>query len=182
MTDASTWRPCNMCKKPIAFGATYWVCSVSTCNRLRTRLHFCTVECWDAHLPGARHREAWAEEETAPSGRAQADASRGGRGSSPDGRDGARTGSSARSAAAPAAKQNALSRGDDVLVVTSRLKSYIRAQSGMSTSDRVVGPLSDVIRRLCDEAIGSARRAHRETVLDRDVPAGDERRPAWLGR
>ena len=66
MSDAGTWRPCNVCKKPIAYGSTYWVCSVSTCNRKRTRLHFCSVECWDAHLPGARHREAWAEEKRSP--------------------------------------------------------------------------------------------------------------------
>lgn len=56
-----------MCKKPIAFKAKYWVCNVSTCNRKRTGLAFCEVSCWDAHLPMMNHREAWAEERTAPS-------------------------------------------------------------------------------------------------------------------
>lgn len=60
------WMKCNSCKKPIAFGALYWVCNVSTCNRLRTGLKFCTVSCWDAHLGGMNHRESWAEEKTAP--------------------------------------------------------------------------------------------------------------------
>jgi len=65
--DPSVWMKCNSCKKPIAYGALYWVCNVSTCNRLRTALRFCTVTCWDAHLPGMNHRESWAEERTAPS-------------------------------------------------------------------------------------------------------------------
>jgi hypothetical protein len=60
------WRSCSSCKKPIEHGATYWVCNVSTCNRKRTALVFCTVSCWDAHLSVVRHRETWAEERTAP--------------------------------------------------------------------------------------------------------------------
>jgi hypothetical protein len=61
------WRRCNSCKKPIAYGATYYVCNVSTCNRKRTGLVFCEVSCWDAHVPGMNHRESWAEERHAPS-------------------------------------------------------------------------------------------------------------------
>jgi hypothetical protein len=64
--NRSFWRECSICKKPIAYRANYQVCSVSTCNRKRTGLVFCSVDCWDAHLPDARHREAWAVEETAP--------------------------------------------------------------------------------------------------------------------
>src|SRR4030095_10924764 len=74
MSDLTAWRRCSACKNPIALGATYWVCSVSTCNQKRTGLAFCTVSCWDAHLPVARHREAWAEERTAPA-RAEASGS-----------------------------------------------------------------------------------------------------------
>ena len=66
MTEGSQWRRCSACKQPIAYGAQYWVCSVSTCNRKRTALAFCTVSCWEVHLPVARHREAWAEERVAP--------------------------------------------------------------------------------------------------------------------
>jgi len=39
---------------------------VSTCNRVRTGLFFCSMECWEGHLPTARHRDAWAEEKRAP--------------------------------------------------------------------------------------------------------------------
>lgn len=61
------WRKCSSCKKPIPFKAIYWVCNVSTCNRKRTGLAFCTVSCWDAHVPMMNHRESWAEERRAPS-------------------------------------------------------------------------------------------------------------------
>ena len=63
MSDA--YRQCSSCKKPIPFESTYFACSVSTCNRKRTGLVFCTTSCWDAHLPTARHRSAAAIEETA---------------------------------------------------------------------------------------------------------------------
>ncbi len=66
MSDSTKWRVCSSCRKPIQFSATYFACSVSTCNRKRNPLFFCSMECWDAHLPGARHRDAWAEEKTAP--------------------------------------------------------------------------------------------------------------------
>ena len=60
------WKICSTCKRPLEFEQKYWVCSVSTCNRKRTGLYFCSVPCWDAHVPEARHRDAWAEERKAP--------------------------------------------------------------------------------------------------------------------
>jgi len=67
MNETLHWKRCSSCKKPIMFGGKYWVCNVSTCNRKRTGLAFCTVSCWDAHVPQMNHRESWAEERTAPS-------------------------------------------------------------------------------------------------------------------
>ena len=67
MTDGSRWRRCSACKEPIGLGATYWTCNVSTCNRKRTGLVFCSVSCWEVHLPVAHHRESWAVERRAPS-------------------------------------------------------------------------------------------------------------------
>jgi hypothetical protein len=64
--DEDFWRKCNSCKKAIGFGALYWICNVSTCNRKRTGLVFCSVSCWDAHVPMMNHRESWAEEKRAP--------------------------------------------------------------------------------------------------------------------
>jgi hypothetical protein len=60
------WKKCNECKKSIAYGTIYYVCNVSTCNRKRTGLTFCSVSCWDAHVPMMNHRESWAEEKRAP--------------------------------------------------------------------------------------------------------------------
>jgi histone H3/H4 len=58
----------------------------------------------------------------------------------------------------------------EILVVVSKLKNYIKARSGMNTSGNVAGVLSDHVRRLCDEAIESARKEGRKTVMDRDLP------------
>jgi hypothetical protein len=58
-----------------------------------------------------------------------------------------------------------------VLIVASRLKEYVRARSGFKTSEGVLGPLSDIVRKSCDEAIKNAERAGRTTVLDRDIPS-----------
>ncbi len=66
MEAENRWRRCSACKQPIEFGATYWVCNVSTCNRKRTALAFCSVSCWDVHLPSANHRKTWAVERIAP--------------------------------------------------------------------------------------------------------------------
>ena len=66
MSDITSWRRCSACKTPIALGAIHQVCSVSTCNRPRTGLVFCSVSCWEVHLPDANHREAWAVERRAP--------------------------------------------------------------------------------------------------------------------
>lgn len=61
------WRKCSSCKKPLGFESNYWACNVSTCNRPRLFLAFCSVSCWDAHLASVRHRDTWAEEKKSPS-------------------------------------------------------------------------------------------------------------------
>ncbi len=163
----SVWKPCNVCKQPIALGATYWVCSVSTCNRKRTGLSFCSVSCWDAHLPFANHRESWAVEERAPATReAEAPAAAAPRSVEKKVGEGKRR----IVRTTPAAPEKAPSESDEVLIIASRLKDFIRAESGFNVSDRVLKPLSDIVRRSCREAIKNARRDERKTVLDRDIP------------
>lgn len=151
MAPVEPWRRCSACKKPIAQGAVYQECSVSTCNRPRTGLVFCSLACWDSHLPTANHREAWAIERRAPLAGQEQDEPARRRMVRPD--------------AAEAPVDDA-----DVLVITSRLKDYIRRKSGMNTSDRVLAPLSDLVRIICDEAIDNARAEGRKTVMDRDLP------------
>jgi len=169
------WHRCSACKKPIDFGAMYWTCSVSTCNRKRTALYFCTVSCWEVHLPVARHREAWAEEQRAPSREqaareaAAAEAPRAPRriikAEKPSG---ASASPSAAAAAAPSTASADVDR--EVLIIASRLKAYIRDVSGFNTSERVLEPLSEIVREVCDRAIRTAASDERRTVLDRDIP------------
>ena len=164
MSTAETqWRRCSACKGPIGVGALYWTCSVSTCNRKRTGLVFCTVSCWEVHLPIARHRDAWAEEQTALMQPAPSAANTV---AAVVRRVPKRT---IVSGPAPVIKP-AEEVAAEVLVIGSRLKSYIRARFGFNASERVLGPLSDIVRRACDEAAENASRDGRKTVLDRDIP------------
>ena len=57
---------------------------------------------------------------------------------------------------------------EDVLVVVSKLKNYIRSKSDMNTAGNVAGKLSEIVRGLCDQAIERARSDGRKTVMDRD--------------
>lgn len=169
--ESSPWRRCSSCKQPIAFEGTYWVCNVSTCNRKRTGLVFCSVECWDTHLGVVYHRESFALERRAPSA-SQARREQG-PSSGSGGAPGNPSGDSldrARRRIIPAARPDPRGGGlpRDVLIVASKLKAYVRARSGMNTSDGALAPLSEAVRQLCDEAIRKARAEGRKTVLARD--------------
>lgn len=56
----------------------------------------------------------------------------------------------------------------DVLVVVSKLKTYIRSASEMNTSGNVPPVLTRMVKKLCDRAIENARKDGRKTVMDRD--------------
>lgn len=138
----------------------YWACNVSTCNQKRTALCFCTVSCWEVHLPGANHRESWAVEKQAPK--------------TPDGGAepaAAAAGGVRRLVRTPSAAPAPIPVPHEVLIVASRLKDYVRIRSGYNTSERVLEPLSDLVRDIVNQAIENARRDGRMTVLDRDLPS-----------
>ncbi|MCH2170039.1 hypothetical protein MK489_04575 [Myxococcota bacterium] len=59
--------------------------------------------------------------------------------------------------------------------MASRLKEYVRVVSGYKTSDRVLNPLSDIVREIVQEAIQNARSEGRMTVLERDIPQKSRR-------
>lgn len=168
MSADSGWRRCSSCKKEIGFTATYWVCNVSTCNRKRTGLVFCTTSCWDVHLPLMNHREAWAEERRSPTREAwrreqEAEQKAAAAPAKPAPREPAPP---ARPAAPP--PRAAPPAEPEILVVVSKVKAYVRERSGMSTSDSVSELLSERVRRMCDQAIQRAQRDGRRTVMDRD--------------
>lgn len=169
--NENVWRRCSACKNPIELGAAYYVCSVSTCNQKRTALAFCDVSCWEVHLPVARHRKAWALDKTAPRTRDAEPAIAPARPreprrilpkTSPSKSPAANSDSGLGAAGADVPKE--------ILIVASRLKDYVRKRSGFNTSERVLGPLSEILRNVVDEAIRNAAQDERKTVLDRDVP------------
>ena len=58
--------------------------------------------------------------------------------------------------------------GEDILIVVSKLKNYIRKSSDMNTSGNVAPTLSLVLRKMCDQAIQNAKNDGRKTVMERD--------------
>ena len=167
----NSWKKCSTCKKDISLGAKYYECSVSTCTGQRTGYVFCSVNCWEVHLPGARHRDAGAVEKKAP---LQVSAVNSESVSAPA--------SSALSNAAPrriivgsGVPSNSAQTGvgkspmeSEVLVVVSKMKQYIRDISEMNTAEEVNQVLSSLVREACREAIEKAKADGRKTVMARD--------------
>jgi len=173
VSEPEFFRQCTTCKKPIGFGADYLQCSVSTCNRNKLAQFFCSLACWDAHLPEARHRDAWAEPMKAPTREAarreqQEEQDREARSAARDSRESAMSDEAEKRRRVVGAQPAAEDLPQDVLVVVSKLKAYVKARSGMNTSDGVTDVLSAKIRKLCDAAIDVAQADGRKTVMDRD--------------
>lgn len=152
----SEWKKCSVCKKSIGFGDNYYICSVSTCGGNRTGYVFCRMQCFETHLPGARHRDAGAIEKTAPK-TAEAE------------RAPARLIVRPGGPATPAPAQSNAAMPREVLVIASRMKEYIQARADMNTSASVMDVLSDHLRNIADRAIDNARADGRKTVMDRDL-------------
>jgi len=145
----AAWRRCSVCKDEIAFGDEYLSCSVTTCNKVGRESVFCSVGCWDAHVPVMNHKDAGYMEHTAPETNEEKAPVR----------------KIVREATAPEKS------GDvpkDVLIVVSKLKEYIQKSSGMNTSGDVPPILSELVRGLCDRAVEKARADGRKTVMQRD--------------
>ena len=151
--DPTLWRKCNSCKKNIAFATKHYVCSVSTCNGQRTGYVFCSVSCFEVHLPAARHKDAAAIEHISPR-------------NEPSRKIIPAAHSTVASSTSFGGPKTPIPR--DVLIIASRLKEYILARGEMNTSGQVMEVLSEHIRRVCDKAIDQARHEGRKTVLDRD--------------
>lgn len=57
----------------------------------------------------------------------------------------------------------------DVLVVTSKVKKFIKEKGGCNTSAETVDILSKAVERLCQKGIDSAKADGRKTVMARDI-------------
>jgi hypothetical protein len=173
------FRLCSSCKKELPFERPYYVCSVSTCNRKRMALTFCSLPCFEAHVPTVRHREAWAEERRAPT-REQYERELAEEREAEQASEAREREPAPAPAAAAAQPRRIVPTGGrpaalsdsgverDILIVVSKLKAYVRARSGLNTSDGVAEVLSDIVRELCDAAVQKAIADGRKTLMDRD--------------
>ena len=57
----------------------------------------------------------------------------------------------------------------DVLVVTSKVKKFVREKSGFNTSAELIQALSEEVEKLCLAAIERAKADGRKTVKGRDL-------------
>ena len=57
----------------------------------------------------------------------------------------------------------------DVLVVTSKVKKFIKEKGGCNTSAETVDVLSQAIEKLCQKGVESAKADGRKTVMARDI-------------
>lgn len=150
--ETTYWRKCGSCKKEIGFGAIYQTCSVSTCSKTA----FCSVDCWDVHVPILNHKNAWAEESRAP-GKSEAQPEQ------PVRRI------IVQQPSAPSSSQSTNTSMDaEVLIVASKLKQYVKEKFDLSTSANVMDALSREVRRLTDRAAQKAQAEGRKTLMDRD--------------
>lgn len=177
LKTSASWRRCNTCKRDIGFDKAFYACSVSTCATGRHQPAFCSVNCWNEHVPVMRHRDAWAIQRRSPT-RTQWEHQL----AQEQEAERARQAAIASGAEPPPVRRVVVPRNetpevtapkkdeipDDILVVATKLKAYIRARAGMNVSDNVMERLSDLIRILADQAIDHARAAGRKTVMDRD--------------
>ena len=56
-----------------------------------------------------------------------------------------------------------------LLVVTSKVKKFIKEQSNLNTSSETVDVLSKAVEQLCIKGIESAKAEKRKTVMVRDI-------------
>lgn len=141
------WKKCAVCKKEIGLSRTYQKCSISTCRKQV----FCSVDCWSVHDSVMGHKSAYAEEELSPD---QPEAQQ-----------------KPRRRIVPSSSNLSSSNSNlpmDTLVVVSKLKSYVKAKSGMNTSGDVADEISDFIRVLVNFALDEAHKEGRKTLMARD--------------
>lgn len=147
------WRKCGSCKKEIAYNSIYQMCNVSTCRKLA----FCSVDCWNLHNPVMNHKSSWAEENRAPKKEEKTLESHD-------------LGHVPRRILIQSKNPTNHESNDseEILIVASKLKQYIKDKYDMNTAGNVMEALSRSVRALTDLAVLKARSEGRKTVMDRD--------------
>ena len=158
MSEQSYWRKCVVCKSEIPFSHKYYKCSVTSCDKKRSPAQFCSVECWDVHRSIMGHKSAGADEYHSPSKlkwleqEASEPKVRVVRNPSP-------------SAATSVTKDIS---NDEILVVASKFKAFVKEYSDLNTSAEVMATLSDILREHAVKACENAKNDGRKTLMSRD--------------
>jgi len=159
--NPSYWRKCGSCKKEIGFGVVYQVCGISSCQKFA----YCSVDCWSLHNSILNHKSAWSEDRYAPS-KAQFNGQQASSGSNETKKRLIVTN--------PVSKtiEKSFDEGSqheqDILIVASKLKQYVKDKHDMNTSANVMEELSDYVRMIVDKAVMNARSEARKTLMGRD--------------
>lgn len=162
--DHHFWKKCSVCKNEIKFSSVYQVCSITSCKKHS----FCSVDCWDIHNSTLLHRNAYAQEEMAPAAHEVSYHEASQEGTPTLERVAKRIIVKPSLGTTSSHSHDSSKLPHDVLIVASKLKSYIKAKADMNTSAGVIDILSDIVRDLSNQAIEQARAEGRKTVMDRD--------------
>jgi len=164
------YRKCSVCKKEIYQGHKFQECELSSCKKHG----FCSVNCWNMHNEVLNHRQAGAIEMVAPH-YTHSSLQDSVQDSTQD-----NVGSTNAKVTMPRkilvtaksvvpTETNMESRGEDeILIVASKLKDYIKSKFDLNTSQQVLNVLSDEVRRSVDRAAVRAKSEGRKTLMDRD--------------
>lgn len=145
--DQTYWRKCGSCKKEIQYNSTYQVCGASSCQKFA----YCTVDCWSLHDSIMNHKNGWCEDRISPKKE----------------QEGVRRLVIPQKVTTQTTQtSNALE--NEILIVASKLKQYIKDKHDLSTSADVMDVLSTKVRRLTDQAALKAKSEGRKTLMDRD--------------
>ncbi len=146
------WRKCGSCKKDIGFNKAYQVCSVC-----KGKYAFCSVDCWDQHVPVLNHKNAWAEEERSPA-----------MSTTPILNTNDQPVRRIVNSPSQAQTSSSSTMEAEILIVASKLKQYVKDKYDLNTSADVMDALSRDVRRLTDRAVEKARADGRKTLMGRD--------------
>jgi hypothetical protein len=110
------------------------------------------------HNPVMNHKSSWAEENRSPRKENFV----------PEVEGGGRRIIVASKPVLSASNSTSLFDEQEILIVASKLKQYIKDKHDMNTSANVMEILSHKVRRLTDRAVEKARAEGRKTLMDRD--------------
>lgn len=155
----SYWRKCIVCKIEIKYSTKYYKCSIPSCDKKRSPAQFCSVDCWDVHRSIMGHKSAGADEYHSPS-KAEAEIAE-----SKSGKVRIVKSSNTNSVNT---NLNNLNLPQEILVVVSKYKAFVKAAGDLNTSGDVADVLSDILREKTLDAIQKAKRDGRKTLMGKD--------------